>query len=223
MVDSVRTIYDITTSYKPNDRQRVISQNIKPITHPFYTEYRVLQQLCLHILHHKGVKYGKSNEKIYGILFDCAWLWEEYLATILPTGFTHAVRSEKNGFKFYKNESDNQRYPDFYSQERQVVLDAKYKHIDKYSIQRDDLFQLIAYMHTLPAEYGALIYPLSLEDGKSRIWQAPKELSGRGGYIDTIGIEIPKDAVNYNDFFNEMEKHKLEWNNEDKRISLCHY
>lgn len=221
MCDYVRTIYDITPSYKANDRQRVISQNIKPITHPFYTEYRMLQQLCLQILRRKGIKYGSSSDKIYGILFDCAWLWEEYLATIMPEGFVHAVRAEKNGYKFFKNESDNQRYPDFYSQDRQVVLDAKYKHIDKYGIQRDDLFQLIAYMHTLPAEYGALIYPLSPEDGKSRIWQAPKELSGGGGYIDTIGIEIPKDTGNYNDFFNKMDKHELTWDN--KQISLCHY
>ena len=211
MCDYVRTIYDITPSYKANDRQRVIAQNTKPVTHPFYTEYRVLQQLCLQILRRKGIKYGSSSNKIYGILFDCAWLWEEYLATIMPEGFVHAVRAEKNGYKFFKYDNSHQRYPDFYSDN--IVLDAKYKRIDVNGIQREDLFQLIAYMHTRPANYGALIYPLSLSE-KSRIWQQPKELNGYGGKIDTIGFEIPDNAKSYKEFFDHMERYKLKWNND---------
>ena len=211
MCDYVRTIYDITPSYKANDRQRVISQNIKPVTHPFYTEYRMLQQLCLHILRRNGVKYGSSSDKIYGILFDCAWLWEEYLATIMPEGFTHAVRAKRNGYKFFKKDNSHQRYPDFYCEN--AVIDAKYKRIDVNGIQREDLFQLIAYMYTLPANYGALIYPLSPSE-KSRIWQQPKELNGHGGKINTIGIEIPHDVSSYQEFFDRMERYRLKWNND---------
>ena len=85
-----------------------------------------------------------------------------------------------------------------------IVLDAKYKRIDECGIQRYDLFQLIAYMHTLPAEYGALIYPLSLSE-KSRVWREPKELNGHGGKIDTIGIEIPDNAKSYKEFFDHMQ------------------
>ena len=225
MVDSVRTIYDITTSYKPNDRQRVISQNIKPITHPFYTEYRVLQQLCLHILHHKGVKYGKSNEKIYGILFDCAWLWEEYLATIIPEGFIHAVRGVEGGYQLFKGVKS--RYPDFYSLDNRIVLDAKYKRMDSGWGQREDQFQLIAYMHTFHcneaekkgAEFGALIYPTN--DNKAETKYA--ELYGYGGTYATIPIYIPDRAIDYCDFFNKMEKHKLKWDNGNKQISLYPY
>ena len=211
MSDYVRTIYDITPSYKAADLQRVITQNLKPVTHPFYTEYMVLQKLCLHILRCKGIKYGQSSEKIYGILFDCAWLWEEYLATIMPDDkFTHAVRELKNGYKFYDGESDHQRYPDFYSEVHRIVADAKYKHIDKGGIQRNDLFQLIAYLHTLcdnGAKYGALIYPLDQTDGK--VWEKPKKLGGYGGYIDTIGIPIPKNTNNYQEFFTQMERNRL--------------
>ena len=79
----VRTIYDITPSYNANDRQRIINQNLKPVKHPFYTQYTFLQRLCLHILCHKKMSYSSSENKVYGILFDGAWLWEEYLATIL--------------------------------------------------------------------------------------------------------------------------------------------
>ena len=211
MCDYVRTIYDITPSYKASDRQRVIAQNIKPLTHPFYTEYRVLQQLCLQILRRKGVKYGVLDNKIYGILFDCAWLWEEYLATIMPEGFTHAVRGVEGGYQFFKGLKS--RYPDFYSLDKQIVLDAKYKNMDSGWGQREDQFQLIAYMHTFHndklglkgALYGALIYPTN-----SNVAIKLEELYGYGGIYATIPIHIPTNVQNYNDFFNKMEKNKLE-------------
>ena len=203
MCDNVRTIYDITPSYKPNDRQRVIAQNQKPVSHPFYTEYRALQQLCLHILRHKGIKYGKSNEKIYGILFDCAWLWEEYLATILPKEYTHAVRGKDNGIKLF--EGGHKRYPDFYCKEKGVVFDAKYKRIDN-GVQRNDLYQLISYVHALDRSSregkdtcGAFIYPTSTNT--ESLWT---RLMGYGGWLGKIPMHIPNDSKSFCDFRKEM-------------------
>ena len=205
MCDNVRTIYDITPSYKPNDRQRVIAQNQKPVSHPFYTEYRALQQLCLHILRHKGIKYGKSNEKIYGILFDCAWLWEEYLATILPKEYTHAVRGKGNGIQLFES-GHNMRYPDFYSKEG-VVFDAKYKRIDN-RVQRNDLYQLISYIHILDRSNisdketcGAFIYPTTDTNAKS-VWT---KLKGYGGHLGKIPVRIPNDECkSFCDFREKM-------------------
>ncbi len=34
-------------------------------------------------LRYEKLKYGNDSKQIYGILFDGAWLWKEYLATIL--------------------------------------------------------------------------------------------------------------------------------------------
>ncbi len=34
-------------------------------------------------LRYEKLKYGSGAKQIYGILFDGAWLWEEYLTTIL--------------------------------------------------------------------------------------------------------------------------------------------
>lgn len=211
--DAVRTIYDITASYNANDRQRIINQNLKPVKHPFYTQYTFLQRLCLHILRHKKMSYSSSNNKVYGILFDGAWLWEEYLATILcERGFTHAVKEQRNGIKFFeKGSGANQRYPDFYSLEKGgIVLDAKYKNIDSGMGQREDQFQLIAYMHTLSgkdskgrdvkgAEYGGLVYP-SQED-VCRKWQ----LNGCGGTYAIMPIKIPNNKQNYEEFCTELE------------------
>jgi 5-methylcytosine-specific restriction endonuclease McrBC regulatory subunit McrC len=142
------------------------------------------------------MSYSQSEHKVHGILFDGAWLWEEYLATLLVSkGFTHAVKEEKNGIKFFEEGSGaNQRYPDFYSLDRRSVIDAKYKNIDGGMGQREDQFQLIAYMHTLGdkdkdvrgAEFGALVYPS--QENKSRKWS----LNGCGGTYAIVSIKIPK-------------------------------
>lgn len=211
--EAVRTIYDITASYNANDRQRIINQNLKPVKHPFYTQYTFLQRLCLHILRHKKMSYSSSENKVYGILFDGAWLWEEYLATILcEKGFIHAVKGEGNGFQLYKG--GNQRFPDFYSLENEgIVLDAKYKRLNN-GIQRNDLYQLITYIHTLNngknggvegAKCGAFIYPYDGQNGKNDniIW---KKLFGMGGYFGVIPIEIPNDCETLEDFGVNIEK-----------------
>lgn len=206
----VRTIYDITPSYNANDRQRIINQNLKPVKHPFYTQYTFLQRLCLHILCHKKMSYSSSENKVYGILFDGAWLWEEYLATILcEKGFIHAVKGEGNGIKFFKEGSGaHQRFPDFYSLENGgIVLDAKYKNIDSGMGQREDQFQLIAYMHTLDggkvkgASLGALVYPSENERVGNR-W----ELKGCGGTYAVIPIVIPNSCESIKDFGVRIEE-----------------
>lgn len=204
----VRTIYDITPSYNANDRQCIINQNLKPVKHPFYTQYTFLQRLCLHILRHKKMSYSSSENKVYGILFDGAWLWEEYLATILcEKGFIHAVKGEGNGIKFFKEGSGaHQRFPDFYSLENGgIVLDAKYKNIDGGMGQREDQFQLIAYMHTLDggkvkgASLGALVYPSENERVGNR-W----ELNGCGGIYAVISFQIPNGCQSLENFVELM-------------------
>ena len=53
------------------------------------------------------IKYDLSANKMYGILFDGAWLWEEYLATVLKKkGFEHPRNKGKNaggGFSPFEN------------------------------------------------------------------------------------------------------------------------
>jgi len=72
--------------------------NTKPKIHPYYSEYRPLQKLCLQILRREKLSYGQSSERIYGILFDGAWLWEEYLnLTLAKAGFTHPENKTGKG------------------------------------------------------------------------------------------------------------------------------
>ncbi len=224
--ECVHAIMSITTSYKMNEREKIISQNLVPINHPYYTAYKPLQKLCLAILRHKKIGYGYSNKKVYGILFDGAWLWEEYLATILKkNGFIHPKNKVgTDSIYVYKG---NPRFPDFfkghqiksYSPNENIndnfVLDAKYKHLDKQnfendeiriSISREDLHQLITYMFIMPAKKAGLIYPYDKNDLKTQEGKLiiSKEINiyGYEGRLRTYGVPIPlmeryKDFVNY--------------------------
>lgn len=160
----VSVIVSATPKYRRQDRQKVIQSNLKPLHHPYFTRYTALQTLCLQILRHEQLKYGKCDNEVYGILFDVSWLWEEYLATILTKhGFKHPNNKwRSNGIYMGYNINNKRknaflRYPDFYDKEKNgSVVDAKYKpQIDSVL----DVNQLIAYMYRLRSKNGVLVLP----------------------------------------------------------------
>ena len=211
----VQEIFESTPHYDIHHREKVISQNLKPITHPYFTAYKPLQKLCLAILRHKKIGFGNEKNKAYGILFDGAWLWEEYVWTILKSnGFKHPRNKEQTGA--ISVWSKNPRYPDFYRGEQikdfrygapipaeNDILDAKYKSLENASISRDDIHQLITYMHILPANRAGLIYPCKNSESIKR--DSPRTVFGLGGTITTFGFPIPQSAKTPADFAAKMQ------------------
>lgn len=112
------------TTYIHNELRSVINKNLKPIVHPYYSEYAPLQRLCLQILRHEELKYGHEDNEIYGVLIDAAWLWEEYLAEILKGKYNHYLKD--SGKRFYLFENFQQIIPDYLSLDKKIVADAKY-------------------------------------------------------------------------------------------------
>ena len=214
--NAVMTVMQATPSYNSRDRNRILNLNLRPVTHPYYSEYTSLQKICVQILRHEALKYGQEKDKIYGVIFDGAWLWEEYLNTIFSRAkmvITHAKnKTGENGIALYKN-GRRCYYPDFYRKtdvaETSFVLDAKYKHLaqDVVNIGRDDLFQMITYMHVLPARHCALLYPIELKESNTSaiVSSSPLQLQGDGGEIIDIGISIASEAV-YSTFYKSQEK-----------------
>jgi len=96
---------------------------------------------------------------MYGVLFDGAWLWEEYLNTFLADiGFEHPRNKEGVGHKSLFKDGSGWCYPDFLSP--QMVLDAKYKWYDDWNkVQTKDLYQVISYMHVLDLKKGGFVVP----------------------------------------------------------------
>lgn len=203
-IENVNTIVEHTPSYNKNDRRNIVSKNLRIKIHPYYTEYRPLQTLCIQILRMEEMKYGESDDGIYGILFDGAWLWEEYVNTILSeVGFTHPKNKLHQGGIYLFDDHSGVRYPDFYKND--FVLDAKYKRLDSYDkvsmVNRDDVHQVIAYINALHASRGGFIAPLEQKQKKvptSRLKDSTSTLS-------IFGIEISKTVSSYADFCEKMK------------------
>lgn len=116
-------------------------------------------------------------------MFDGAYLWEEYIWTILKElkelkdlNFKHPENRKwkgKGGINLLINNKENKKLwkilPDFYSNDKKIVLDTKYKRLNnnledkEKNINREDRFQLISYVYTLGAKIGGFIYPCKSE------------------------------------------------------------
>lgn len=163
----VQQIYYFTPSYEKNKRESIINKNLKKLSHPYYYEYEPLRKICIQILRHEKLKYGSNDNTVYGLLFDGAWLFEEYLNTFLSKiNFIHAEnRTSKNGINLLNNNAWKV-YPDFYKNNN-IVLDAKYKRLDnKKNINRNDKHQIVSYAYTLNAKKAGFIYPIESDNSK---------------------------------------------------------
>ena len=202
--ENVAEIVRVTPSYKLADRAKIIRGNqSKPIRHAYFHEYRKLQELCMMILNQEKHGLGYQDQKIHGILFDVAWLWEEYVHTLLPKGFIHPRNKDKtNGISVF-SVGKRKVYPDFYDRERKIVLDAKYKKLEftEKGINREDLFQLISYSYILKAEKAGLIFPSMEQSVNSEIGK----VVGYGAQLKKWSIQIPQNASSYSAFCKMME------------------
>ena len=228
----VQSIVDATPSYRKGDQAKVMAQNVRPKIHPYYSEYRPLQRLCLDILRHQKISYGINSEQIHGVLFDGAWLWEEYLGiTMKKAQFEHSKNKERQGgLPVYINRSRAKIFPDFIHP--LIVADAKYKRYYRndedaaeLGIPREDLYQMISYLHLTDKNIGVLICPrddfetvLPLgEVDPDTCWNLMYHrfgfLEGQGGEIHVISVNIPQSCPDYKSFYARMEgiESSLEW------------
>jgi len=153
------------------------------------------------------VKYGESDDEVCGILFDGAWLWEEYVNTILrDLGFVHPENKRRTGRIYLFEDKSGDRYPDYYKDD--FVLDAKYKRLGSYEkvgkVHPDDVNQVVAYMRALHAQRGGFVAPLEQKQEKI----PTSYLKGSTDTMSIYGIEICKTATSYADFCNKM--HEME-------------
>ena len=198
--ENITEIIRVTPSYKQADRSKVIRRNqTKPLRHAYFREYRKLQELCLMILNREEHGLGYQEQKIHGILFDVAWLWEEYVHTLLPKDFIHPRNKEKKGGISVFSGGKRKVFPDFYHKELKMVLDAKYKKLEltEKGINRDDLFQLISYAYIIQAEKAALIFPSIDQTVSSEIGK----VEGYGVLLKKWSIQIPQKTSSYSEFY----------------------
>ena len=214
--ENITEIIRVTHSYEQADRAKVIRRNQdKPLRHAYFREYRKLQELCLMILNREKHGFGYQEQKIHGILFDVAWLWEEYVHTLLPREFIHPRNKDRtDGISVFSNR-ERKVYPDFYDRERKIVLDAKYKKLEltEKGINREDLFQLISYSYILKAEQAGLVFPSKEKVVDNEIGK----LAGYGTFLKKWSIQIPQKTSSYSEFYEMLGKSEKIFQNNIKQ------
>lgn len=203
--EDVSLVIDATPTYEKSERSRIISRNLRAKIHPYYSEYEPLRKLCIQILRQEEIKYGNDDDTVYGVLFDGAWLWEEYLNTLLePLNFRHPKNKEGLGKIYLFTPKRGPRYPDFYND--QLVLDAKYKRYrDKgiTGISREDIAQVISYMYIQQFSTGGFLVP-----GGESIQIEKETLHGYGGDMYLLNLPIASSSSSYGEFCQKMAENE---------------
>lgn len=216
--DEVKLVIDATQGYEPYDRQRIIEQNKKnAVRHAYFREYLALQRLCLLILRHQKHQIGSGSKQIYGILFDGAWLWEEYVNSLIEDIFYHPMNKGGKGAQRLFEGNTGLIYPDFISRdnEARIIADAKYKPID--NIGNRDYLQVLAYMFRFDAKVGFYLYPEAedSDDLKLRLNQGSTYESNVMPRDDISitkhGLKVPADAADYDEFVAKMKSSEKEF------------
>ena len=158
--EEVKIIVNATSEYTYEKRNLVIEENSKNIIrHAYYHEYRMLQKLCLMILKVEKHSFYFGKQRIYGILFDGSWLFEEYINLIIGNKFYHPMNKSGLGRQYLFEGNIGMIYPDFISKDadNRIIADAKYKPVD--NIGNKDFLQIIAYIMRFDSKKGIFIYP----------------------------------------------------------------
>lgn len=211
--DEVKLVVEVTSNYEPYDKRKIINENKKNVVrHAFFREYRALQQLCILILQNQKHQIGAGSRRIYGILFDGAWLWEEYMNMLVDDIFYHPMNKAKQGVQYLFAGNKGKIYPDFISKNaiNRIIADAKYKPID--NIGNKDYLQLLAYMFRFDAKTGFYLYPEAeqIDDLKMCVNKGStyeKNVSPREDvFMTKHGLKIPNGAREYDDFVVKMRE-----------------
>lgn len=213
--DEVDSIVSITVGYKYYDRRKVIIENKNnPVQHAYYHEYRTLQRLCLMILQHEKHQIGVGTHQIQGILFDGAWLWEEYINSLVGKYFYHPMNKGGKGpqrlFSTFEGKI-GLIYPDFVGRldNNRVVADAKYKPIG--NIGNKDYLQILAYMLRFEAKRGFYFYPEQHDESCLKMMlnrgiTYEKNVIPRDDIsVMKCGLLIPREASNYSEFIEKIK------------------
>ena len=121
-IEARHAIEQHTPSWDPRGLQRCIRENIRPLRHPYFSAYEPLRTVCLSVLRNEGASLYESDteHEAEGVIFDGAWLWENYIATLLQPslGMTHYVFGGPE--KLQPFEHGPFLYPDFYHKDVNV-------------------------------------------------------------------------------------------------------
>lgn len=230
--NAIEIIYNATPGYNIKDFSRVLNNNIKnPVSHPYYTRYRALQELCISILKRKKIGLGGKKKKgIHGILFDGAWLWEEYIAYVLNKKHDD---SNEIAFRHYTDKNSNfslfegfiqKIIPDYMSDDYNesdnkatAVGDAKYMRLEgRDKLQGEQAYSVyyktIMYMHRFNSKKGFIFYPMEANAEGSPYDLNEFTIAGTESKMYMCGYRIPHvQGKDFSAFRTDMEEAEIKF------------
>lgn len=80
-VSSTLSMLQTELGWSKTSLRNIVKDNLRPVTHPYFSEYEALRKTCLKILRDEGVSIfdADDSEETDAIYFDITWLWEKYL------------------------------------------------------------------------------------------------------------------------------------------------
>jgi 5-methylcytosine-specific restriction endonuclease McrBC regulatory subunit McrC len=158
------------------------------------------------------LKYGQKKDEVYGVLFDGAWLWEEYLGIILKEDFIHYYKSKGKRWRLF--DTGQQIIPDYISKDMSIVADAKYIPLNKQAEYGEEkatavYYKTITYMYRFCTDIAYLLYPIpsNNQDPKEKNLYITSEREGvNGGRIIKEGLRIPQECNSFDEFTNAMQQ-----------------
>ena len=219
--DEVQSVVEATPNYEAKNLRKVLVENKKnTVRHAYYHEYRALQRLCILILQNEKSQVGLGARKIYGILFDGAWLWEEYVNSLVDKYFHHPMNKGGKGAQWLFADGAGLTglvYPDFIGKDAssRIIADAKYKPVG--NIGNKDYLQVLAYMFRFDAKKAFCFYP-EVNDVEDKIFWLNSGLSYEKNVkaredicLIKHGLHIPKAMDEYSCFVKEMKHSEYEF------------
>lgn len=214
--ECVKHIVQSTPTFQKGQLRQVMADNRKVVSHPYFTKYKALQQICLAILRNERVSHGAQSDKVHGVLIDAAWLWEEYLAIVLEdAGFKH--HTSKDAFKLFENHDGKlfQNVIPDYVHTNDYIADAKYIPLDHYEQMDAEraaavYYKTIMYMYLKATSRGFLFYPYK-GDAEESMVHSYQINNGRDCSLHKIGMKVP-DADDYGEFCKNMKKVEHSYN-----------
>lgn len=156
-------------------------------------------------MRHEHLKYGNEEDEVYGILFDGAWLWEEYVGIVMKNFFDHFYKNKGKKWWLFDNGS-RQIVPDYLSKDRTVVADAKYMPLDNKDNYDEEkatavYYKTITYMYRWNAKTGLLLFPFK----GANMYKRVLGIENTQGRIVKLGFPVPQEHSAYYAFCEEMK------------------
>ena len=165
--------------FKMPSAQIILSKTERPIVHTVYHEYEPLRKTARMIVKRMGLDniFQESSNEVSGIVFSISNMWERFLERNVFKSINCQVASQEETKILDGNYTIR---PDFTIKKQKqpiMVLDAKYKpkwgfvynksdksdKSGKWGDVKDDLYQVISYMHILRTKKGGVIFPIVQE------------------------------------------------------------